>query len=175
LPEAERVLLSVAADSLRPYGIRRAHLDAFVRVAGTANRELVTSLGADRVIDYTAEDFTSTGPYDIVFDTVGKSSFASARRALASDGVYLSPVLKLPLLLRMLWTSKVGRQKARFSATGLRPVPELRRLLKELTTLVESGQLRMVIDRRFPLAELAQAHAYVETGHKRGNVVAVVA
>jgi NADPH:quinone reductase-like Zn-dependent oxidoreductase len=75
----------------------------------------------------------------------------------------------------MLWTSKVGRQKARFSATGLRPVPELRRLLEELTTLVESGQLRMVIDRRFPLAELAQAHAYVETGPKRGNVVAVVA
>jgi NADPH:quinone reductase-like Zn-dependent oxidoreductase len=82
-------------------------------VCSTANVELVRSLGADRVIDYTQEDFTKNGEmYDIIFDTVGKSSFSQCKGSLTQTGVYLNPVLGLPMLLHMLWTSKIGSQKA---------------------------------------------------------------
>jgi NADPH:quinone reductase-like Zn-dependent oxidoreductase len=136
---------------------------------------LVKSLGADKVIDYTKEDFTQTGQtYDVIFDAVSKSSFSRCKGLLTQKGVYLSTVLGLPILLQMLWTSKIGSKKAKFSATGLRPVSERLIFLKELKELVETGQLRPVIDRRYPLEQIVEAQRYVETGHKKGNVVIVM-
>jgi NADPH:quinone reductase-like Zn-dependent oxidoreductase len=144
-------------------------------VCSTTNIEMVKSLGADKVIDYTKEDFSKIGQtYDIIFDTVGKSSFSRCKNSLLENGVYLSPVLELPLLFQMIWTSKVGSKKAKFSATGLRPVPELRVLLYELKELIEAGKVKLVMDRSYPLEQTALAHRYVEEGHKKGNIVVTV-
>ena len=144
-------------------------------VCSTANVALVQSLGADRVIDYTQEDFTKNGEtYDIIFDTVGKSSFSQCKGSLTKTGVYLNPVLGLPLLLRMLWTSKIGSKKAIFTATGLRPPREKATDLLFLRELLEAGTLKPVIDRRYSLEQAAEAHRYVESGHKKGNVVITI-
>jgi NADPH:quinone reductase-like Zn-dependent oxidoreductase len=141
-------------------------------VCSTTNLEMVKSLGADKVIDYNKDDFTSLGDtYDIIFDTVGKSSFSRCKNALRENGIYLSPVLGLPLLLQMIWTAKMGNKKARFSATGIRPAPELRILLNELVGSFVSGKIKTVIDRTYQLEQIVDAHRYVDKGHKKGNVV----
>ena len=141
-------------------------------MCSSANLELVKALGADNVIDYNKDDFTKSGKtYDIIYDTVGKSSFLRCKGSLAEKGAYISPVLGFPLLLQMLWTSMIGSKKAQFSATGVRPLPELRILLNEIKELIEGGKIKSVIDRSYPLEEIAEAHRYVEKGHKKGNVV----
>ena len=174
IQSGHRVLINGASGSLGTSAVQLGHyFDAEVTgVCGTSNVEMVKSLGADHVIDYRIEDFTeSAETYDIIFDTVGKSSFSRAKGSLTDDGVYISPVLGLPLLLRMLWTSAVGRKKAKFSATGMLPESDLRDMLEELKMLIETGKLRMVIDRKYPLELIVEAHRYVDAGHKRGNVV----
>jgi NADPH:quinone reductase-like Zn-dependent oxidoreductase len=174
IQSGQRVLINGASGSVGTSAVQLAKfLGAEVTgVCSTTNVELVKSLGADKVIDYTKEDFTKNGQtYDIIFDTVGKSSLSLCKGSLTQNGVYLSPVLGLPLLLQMLWTSKIGGKKAKFSATGLRPIAELRMLLNELKELIEAGKIKSVIDRRYPLEQIAEAHRYVETGHKKGNVV----
>ena len=140
-------------------------------VCSTANLELVKSLGAETVFDYTREDFTaSEETYDIIFDTVGKTSFAHCRPSLKEQGVYLATVFRLPDLAQMLWTSLVGGRRILCSVApdGMDDLP----LLGEL---VEAGKFRAVIDRRYPLEQAAEAHRYAEQGHKRGNVVITVA
>ncbi len=172
--KGQKVLVNGASGSLGTSAIQLAkYLGANVTaVCSTANVELVKSLGADKVIDYTKEDFTRTGDtYDVIYDTVGKTSFQRCKKSLTQHGVYLSPVLSLPVLFRMLLTSFTGGKKAKFSATGLKPVPELRKLLGEATELMDAGKLHMVIDKRYPLELTAEAHRYVDTGHKKGNVV----
>ena len=126
---------------------------------------LVKSLGADRVIDYTKIDFTKEEEvYDIIFDAVGKSSFSKCKKRLRDDGIYLSTVPSYRLLMQMLWTSKIGKKKAIFAiASG----PENLMILKEL---LESNKLRIVIDRTYPIDQIAEAHAYVDKGHKVGSV-----
>ncbi len=150
-------------------------------VCNTINLELVKSLGADKVIDYTKEDFTQSGDtYDVIYDTydtydtVVKNSFARCKGSLTQRGVYLSAVPTLALLLQMLWTSKIGSKRAIFSATGLRPVPERLIFLEELIELTKAGKIKTVIDRCYPLEQIAEAHRYVEKGYKKGNVVITV-
>ncbi|MFX1265552.1 MAG: NAD(P)-dependent alcohol dehydrogenase, partial [Promethearchaeota archaeon] len=147
-------------------------------VCSTTNLELVKSLGADKVIDYTEEDFTqSGGTYDVIYDTydtydtIVNNSFAHCKGSLTQRGVYLSAVPTLAILLQMLWTSKIGGKKAIFSATGLRPVRERLVFLRELVELIEAGKIKSVIDRTYPLEQIAEAHRYVEKGYKKGNVV----
>lgn len=169
-----KVLINGASGSLGTAAVQLAkHYGAKVTgVCSTANIDLVKSLGADHVIDYTKQDFfTGSERYDIVYDTVGKSSFGTAAKVLGKNGLYISPVLKFGLLLHMVRTSLSGNKKARFAASGLKPDNELRTLLAELVEIYESGHLKMVIDRRFPLEETAKAHAYISKGHKKGNVV----
>jgi NADPH:quinone reductase-like Zn-dependent oxidoreductase len=145
-------------------------------VCSTANLELVGSLGAEKVIDYTQEDFTQSGQtYDIIFDAVGKSSFSSCKGSLTGGGVYLTTVPTPSVLLRRLWPLKSSGRRAMFAATGLRPSSKKREDLFFLKDLIEAGKLRAVIDRRYPLSEIAEAHRYVDKGHKRGNVVIIVA
>ncbi|MCB0298514.1 MAG: zinc-binding dehydrogenase, partial [Calditrichaeota bacterium] len=128
--------------------------------------------GADHVIDYTKTDFTKSGQqYNIVYDTVGKLSFSGCKSVLTENGVFISPVLAMSLLFQMLWTSKFSSKKAKFSATGLLPIPESKKLLTELVSLFASGTIKTVIDRRYPLEGVPDAHRYVETGHKTGNIV----
>jgi NADPH:quinone reductase-like Zn-dependent oxidoreductase len=134
---------------------------------------MVKSLGADKVIDYTKEDFTKSGEtYDIIFDTVGKSSFSRCKDSLKQKGIYLSTVPGLAIILQMLWTSMVGSKKAMFAATSFSYNTKDLVFIKEL---IEAEKIKPVIDRRYPLEQTAEAHRYVEKGHKKGNVVITVA
>ena len=141
-------------------------------VCDTANLELVEGLGADRVVDYTAGDFTrDTRTYDMVFDAVGKSSFGRCRRLLSPGGTYLSSDLG-PLsqnLVLPLVTPLLRGRRVRF------PFPrENQEIIGQLRRALASGAFRPVLDRRYPLDEIVHAYRYVETGRKVGNVVVVV-
>ncbi|MEL6667866.1 MAG: NAD(P)-dependent alcohol dehydrogenase [Bacteroidota bacterium] len=141
-------------------------------VCSGRNAELVRSLGAESVIDYTTTDFRQNGEkYDIIYDTIGISSFRKCRSSLSERGIYMSPRLGFSLLLDLLFTRFFSRQKARFDATGMRSPEMLRGYLADIVELVEQGQLEVVIDKRYPLEEAVAAHRYVDSGRKRGNVV----
>lgn len=170
----QKVLVNGASGSLGTAAVQLAqHLGAEVTgVCSTTNMKMVQSLGAAYVIDYNHTDFTKTEKrYDIIFDAVGKSSFSKCKKVLVKNGSYLSPVLRISLLFQVLKTSIFGKKKALFSATGLKPEKELRTLLNELNGLLENRQLKMLIDKRFSLEHVPDAHRYVDTGHKKGNVV----
>ncbi|HLO18502.1 MAG TPA: NAD(P)-dependent alcohol dehydrogenase [Anaerolineales bacterium] len=144
-------------------------------VCSTANLEWVKSLGADQVIDYTQEDFTENGKtYDIIFDTVGKCSFSQCKGSLTDEGIYLATVPTPAIMLQALWSAKSGSKKVKFVAAGLRPASEKIKDLIFLTELIEAGKIKPVIDRCYPLEQMAEAHRYVEQGHKKGNVVITV-
>ena len=139
-------------------------------VCGTTNQDLVKSLGADRVVDYTKEDFTGTGQqFDIIFDAVGKSSFSRCKGSLKQNGIYISTLLTLTLLLQMLWTSKRDGKKAIY----LDAIDNKDDLIY-LKELIEAGKLKSVIDRQYPLEHIADAHRYAEKGHKKGNVAITI-
>jgi NADPH:quinone reductase-like Zn-dependent oxidoreductase len=144
-------------------------------VCSTSNLEWVKVLGAQQVIDYTREDFTKNGKaYDIIFDTVGKLPFSRCRSSLSKQGVFLTTGIMFENMLQVLGTSRTGGRKAMFAATGLRPAREKAKDLVFLRELIEAGKLKAVIDRCFSLEEIAEAHRYVEKGHKKGNVVITV-
>ena len=131
---------------------------------------MVKSLGADRVIDYTKEDFTKTGQtYDVIFDAVGKSSFSRCKSSLKINGIYLDTLPKLATLLQMQWTSIIGSKKVKMGGAPA----EVENLLF-LKELIEAGKLKTVIDKRYPLEQTAEDFKYVETGRKIGNVVITV-
>lgn len=172
-----KVLINGASGSVGTAAIQLAkYYGAEVTgVCSTPNLELVTSLGADKVIDYTKEDFTKTGEsYDIIFDTVGKSTFSRCKNALKEEGVFLTTLPTLPILFQALWTSKFGSKKAKFAATGLRSPLEKAKDLTFLKELIEAGKLKSAIDKIYPLEQVVEAHRYVEKGHKKGNVVLTV-
>jgi NADPH:quinone reductase-like Zn-dependent oxidoreductase len=144
-------------------------------VCSTMNVEWVKSLGADQVIDYTREDFTENGKlYDIIFDTVGKRSFAECKGSLTKAGIYLATVPTPAIMFQALWTAKSSNKKVKFVAAGLRSASEKIKDLVFLTELIEAGKIKAVIDRCYPLEQTAEAHRYVEQGHKKGNVVITI-
>lgn len=171
----QKVLIYGASGSVGVFAVQLAkYFGAHVTaVCSTANLDLVKALGADAVVDYTREDFTATGQiYDVVFDAVGKTSLSHILRCLRRGGVYVQLggpgglSAMLGLLLRGAWTSLTGA--ARVVSGVARATPENTALLK---SLIESGKLRTVIDRRYPLEDIAEAHAYADTGRKKGHVV----
>ena len=132
-----------------------------------ANAELVRSLGADEVVDYTKEDFTKNGEsYDIIFDTVEKMPFPRSKKSLAKEGAYLGAVM---LVAPAKWHSMTSGKKV-VGGTAAEEIENLN-LLREL---LKAGKIRPVIDRTYPLEEIVEAHRYVDTGHKKGNVVITV-
>ncbi len=136
-------------------------------VCSTTNLELVKSLGANQVIDYTKEDFTKNGQtYDIIYDTVGKTTFAGCKSSLTEDGLCLAGAGGLKAFAEMGWTSLVGSQKVLAGQ-----VPEHKEDLIFLKELVEAGEIKPVIDRTYPLEQMVDAHRYVDKGHKKGSVV----
>ena len=144
-------------------------------VCSTSNLEWVKSLGADQVIEYTKEDFTENGKtYDIIFDTVGKRSFSACKDSLTDEGIYLATVPTPTIMLQALWSAKSGSKKVKFAATGLRPASEKIKDLVFLTELIEAGKIKPVIDRCYPLEQMAEAHRYADKGHAKGNVVITV-
>jgi NADPH:quinone reductase-like Zn-dependent oxidoreductase len=130
----------------------------------------VKSLGADQVIDYTKEDFTKNNQsYDVILDTIGKSSVLRSKGSLKNEGVYLFTTFGLPKLLPFLWLSKTSSKKV---ILGL--VEESSDDLNFLKELIEVGKIKSIIDRRYRLLQTAEAHSYVETGQKKGQVVITV-
>ena len=169
IQSGQKVLINGASGSVGTYAVQLAkYFGAEVTgVCSTTNLELVKSLGADMVIDYTKEDFTKSGQtYDIIFDTVGKTSFSRCKSSLKQRGIYLTTVFGLQVLFQMLWTSMIGSKKV-ISGVASNTTEDLI-FLKEL---IEAGKLKSVIDRRYPLEQIAEAHRYVDKGHKKGNVV----
>ena len=139
-------------------------------VASRANLELVTSLGADRVIDYAKEDFTARSEtYDIIADTVGATSFARCKKVLREKGRLLAIAGGIRELLAGLWTPLTDGKKVIAGPAEERPHD-----VQRLADLAATGVLRPVIDRRYKFAQMAEAHAYVETGRKKGSVVVSV-
>jgi 2-desacetyl-2-hydroxyethyl bacteriochlorophyllide A dehydrogenase len=169
IQSGQKVLIVGASGSVGAFAVQLArYFGAEVTgVCSTANIELVKSLGADKVIDYTKEDFTRNGQtYDIIFDAVIKTAFSRCKSSLTPGGVFIT--VDYPLLTAF-WTSIVGSKKVVF---GIANKIEDLVFLKEL---IEAGQIKPVIDRCYPLEQAAEAHRYVETGHKKGNVVITVA
>jgi len=177
IQSAQTVLIHGASGSVGAAAVQLAkYYGAEVTgVCSTANLGWIKALGAGQAIDYTREDFTQNGQtYDIIFDTVGKRSFSECKGSLTDGGIYLTTVPTPAIMLQALWPAKSGRKKVKFAATGLRPASEKVKDLVFLTELIETGKIKPVIDRRYSLEQMAEAHRYVEKGHKKGNVVITV-
>jgi NADPH2:quinone reductase len=172
IQSGEKVLINGASGSIGTAAVQLAkYFGAEVTgVCSTANLELVESLGADKVVDYTQEDFTQSGQtYDIIFDTVSKSSFSRCKDSLKENGRYLVTVHGLAPVVQTLWTGVTGDRKVIFALSI-----EKREALIFIKELIEAGRFKPVIDRCYPLEQMAEAHRYVERGHKKGNVVITV-
>lgn len=172
----EKVLILGGSGSLGTAAIQFAvALGADVTATSSArNRELLESLGATHVIDYNAEDALPLGAdYDVVFDTLSVESYTAAKAALADGGRYVCPVLGLTLLCDMLLSRISGNKRAHFAAAGMEKPATHREELAEILQLVASDRFAPAMDRTYPLSDLVEAHFYVETGRKRGNVVVV--
>lgn len=169
----ERVLINGAGGSIGTYGIQIAkHFGAEVIAVDSGGKlEKLRGVGADQVIDYTQEDFTQNGQrYDVIFDVIGKSPFAASMRSLNPGGRYLIANPTGPLqFVRGKWASRQSDKKVLFEMTN-----PTAKDLAFLAELMEPGKLRTVIDKTYPLAEIPQAHRYVETGQKVGNVVVTI-
>ncbi|MED3687342.1 NAD(P)-dependent alcohol dehydrogenase [Peribacillus butanolivorans] len=172
IKSGQRVLVYGASGSVGSYAVQIAkYFGAEVTgVCSTTNLELVKSLGADQVIDYTREDFSSIGEtYDVIFEAVDKSSFSACMKSLKKDGTYINVTVPLPGV-RMLWTKLTSNRKLILGQNS----PENSEALNFLKELVETGKLKVVIDRYYAIEEIVEAHRYVEKGHKKGNVVITV-
>ena len=170
--KGQKILIFGASGGVGIYAVQLAkHFGAEVAgVCSTTKLELVKSLGADKVIDYTKEDFTKNGEtYDIIFDTVGKSSVSRSKRSLKKEGFYLFTTFGLPKLFQILWLQMIGGRKA-FYGTLEEKTDDLL-FLKEF---FEAGKIKAVIDKHYRMEQIVEAHRYVETGHKKGNVVITV-
>jgi NADPH:quinone reductase-like Zn-dependent oxidoreductase len=140
-------------------------------VDSTAKLDMLRALGADHVIDYAREDFTRNGEtYDVILDVVGKSPYAQSLRSLNENGFYLLANPALSHRVRAPWSSMTSSKRVITGAASHETADLL--FLKEL---IEAGKLKTVIDRRYPLEQTAEAHRYVETGQKKGNVIITVA
>lgn len=173
IKEGQKVLVNGASGSVGSYGVQlaKAFGAEVTGVCSTANVEMVQALGADHVIDYREEDFTKSGEtWDIIFDSVGKSSFSESKNALSSSGIYLTTVMSAAIQFDMLRTAFSSR-KAKLSLTGLRKPEEMREDLLFAKELIEEDKIKVMIDRVYPFVEIPKAHKYVERGHKKGNVV----
>lgn len=172
LKAGETVLINGASGGVGTAAVQLAkHLGAHVTgVCSSANVELVKALGADDVIDYTQEDFTKRGTtYDVIFDTVGTAPYTRSKKALKRNGRLLFIVGGLPDLLRLPWVNLTSTQKVLTGAAAER-IEDLRYLAQ----LAEQGVFKPVIDRRYPLDKIIEAHRYVDTRRKKGNVVITV-
>lgn len=173
LQPGQKVLINGASGRIGSAAVQLAkHFGAEVTgVCGTARLDIVKSLGADRVIDYTREDFTQNGEtYDLIFDILGKSSFSRSQRALKPKGIMLFASFKVKQLLQMMWTARRDGQKV---ICALAPGSLADLLI--VKDLIEAGQITTRIDRCYPLAQAAEAHRYVESGLKAGTVAITLA
>jgi NADPH:quinone reductase-like Zn-dependent oxidoreductase len=169
----ESILINGAGGSIGTYALQLAKtLGAKVTCVDSAEKlDMLRSIGADRVIDYRQEDFTKNGEtYDVIIDVIGQSPFSRSVRSLKPKGRYLLGNPSIASSIRARWTRMTMGKKVIVAIARYKP--EYYTFLKEL---MEAGKLKSVIDRRYPLEQLAEAHRYVEAGYKKGNVVITVA
>ncbi len=174
LQPGQKVLINGASGGIGAMAVQLAkYYGAEVTgVCGTPRLEYVKSLGTDKVIDYTQQDFTQNGEtYDLIFDILGRSSFSRCKGSLKPQGIYLLASFKSQALFDMLWTSLTGRKQRVICAMA----DEKAENLVFIKELVEAGKVKALIDKRFPLEKTAEAHRYIEKGHKQGQVVITVA
>ena len=172
IQSGQKVLINGAGGSIGTFAVQIAKsFGAEVTgIDSTRKMDMLRSIGADHVIDYTQEDFTKSGKtYDVIFDLVGRGSFSGGIRSLKEGGTYLLGNSALSRRVRGRWTSMRSNKKV-IAGTASYKFENLV-FLKEF---IEAGKIRTVIDRRYPLEQIAEAHKYVETGHKQGNVVITV-
>ena len=169
----QKVLVNGAGGSIGTYGVQLAKLYGaeVTAVDSTEKLDMLRSIGADHVIDYTQEDFARNGEkYDVIFDTVYKTRFSRCINSLKEDGYYLMANPGPRRMLRALWVSWTTRKNVIFEFAG-----ESVEDLNHIAQLMASGKLKAVIDRHYPLDQVQEAHEYVGRGMKKGNVVIVVA
>lgn len=174
IKKENKILIIGASGSVGSAAVQLAkYFEAWVTgVCSTSSIELVKSIGADEVIDYTKEDFTKTGKtYDIIFDAVGKTTFSDCKKSLTNNGRFLEVGITLSVIPSVISTSIFGSKKAIIMATGLRPPAERTKDLIFVRELIESGKIKPLIDKIFPLERISEAHNYVDQEHKKGNVV----
>ncbi|MFC1997913.1 NAD(P)-dependent alcohol dehydrogenase, partial [Chloroflexota bacterium] len=168
----EKVLINGAGGSIGTFGIQLAkYFGAEVTaVDSTEKLDMLRSIGADQVLDYTKEDFTKSGEtYNVIFDVVGRSSFPGSMRSLKENGRYLIANPNLSKMVRGRWSSRNSSKKVILEMTNQKTED-----LIYLRELIEAGKIKSIIGRRYPLEQMAEAHRYVETGSKQGNLVITV-
>ena len=174
IQKGQKVLINGASGSVGSAAVQVAkYYGAEVTaVCSASNIDLVKSIGADYAINYTKEDFSKNGKsYDIIFDAVGKITFSQCKNSLAKNGVFLEAGIGMGVLSHVIWTSMFGQKKAKVAATGMRAPVERVKDLQILKQLIEEEIISPVIDSTYPLEQIVMAHAYVDKGHKKGNVV----
>jgi NADPH:quinone reductase-like Zn-dependent oxidoreductase len=172
IQRGQKVLINGASGNIGSAAVQLAkYFGAEVTgVCGTPRLEFVKALGANKVIDYTRDDFTKNDEtYDLIFDILGKSSFSSCQNSLKRNGIYLLASFKMKQLFQMLWTSITGGEKVICALSS-----ESQKDLIFIKELVEKGKIRSIIDKSYPLEQTAEAHRYVETGYKTGSVTITV-
>lgn len=173
LQRGEKVLVNGASGAVGTAAVQLARCFGadVTGVCSAANVELVRSLGASHVIDYTKEDFTKNGEiYDVIVDTAGTAPFSRSKGSLRERGRLLLVLGRLPDMLQIPWVSLTSSKKIIAGPASGRAED-----LRFLAELAETGQFKPVIGRRYPFEQIAEAHRYVDTGHKRGNVVITLA
>jgi NADPH:quinone reductase-like Zn-dependent oxidoreductase len=172
IQRGQKVLIVGAGGSIGTYAVQLAkHYGAEVTGVDKPGKfEMLRSIGADHVIDYTQEDFTKSGQtYDVILDTIAKSPFAGSLRSLKENGTYLNPNSGPVEGVQRRWTSERSSKRVIPWTAGYTT-----KNLLALKELIEAGTIKAIIDRRYPLEQMAEAHRYVETGQKKGNVVITV-
>ncbi|MFW9829386.1 MAG: NAD(P)-dependent alcohol dehydrogenase [Candidatus Thorarchaeota archaeon] len=172
IQKGQTILIRGASGSIGTIAIQLAkYYGAYVTGVGNSNSlEVMKAIGADEVIDYTKEDFTKNGKtYDFIFDIVGKSSFSKFQNSLKKNGTYLLANPEMRLINRE--KRNVKRRGFKYIAGNMDDTKEMIEQLRFLKGLIEVGKIKVIIDRRYQLEQMAEAHSYVEQGEKTGNVV----
>ena len=172
IQRGQKVLIIGAGGSIGTFSVQLAkHFGAEVTgVDSTEKLDMLRSIGVNHVIDYTKEDYTNNGEsYDLIIDVVGKSSVARRLKLLKQDGYYFLANAGLSHIVLGMWTSMTSNKKVKIESASQKQEDLI--FIKEL---IEAGKLKSIIDRRYPLEQTAEAHRYVETGQKKGNVIITV-
>lgn len=172
IEEGQHILINGASGSLGSAAVQLAKVMGakVTGVCSTKNINFVKSIGADEVVDYLNEDFTNSQiKYDIIYDSVGTLSFKSCKNVLTQKGIFMTPVLSFGIV----WHSIINSKKVKFAATGIKKAEELKQLFLELVDFFKQGKLYTNIDKTYNLTEIVEAHHYLETGRKVGNIVII--
>lgn len=174
IKQGQKILIIGAVGSIGSFGVIlskyfKAHVTG---VSSTVNMSLMKDIGCDEVIDYTKEDYTKlNSKYDIIFDAVGKSSFASCKSILSVQGRYMSTFPGPSAILKTVFKAKQKGKKNLFTATGIRKAPQKHEDLSYLEELLVNKEIEPLMDKEYSLGQMIEAQKYVETGHKKGNVL----